>query len=505
MMKARMMPRPPLTDEQKAASASRDRRLFIEANPGSGKTTVAAERYGVLRFDPTADGSRAITAVSFTRSATGELARRVRGRWGSKVVAWPHRVLTIDGLVCAIVHHLLRQGDIRWIGGHTTLEVLDDWRGHSGYRWLKAGNNFRRVAVLDAKEQVTSVGRPVRESALGFGNKDKFHEHLGKGRCTHEDVRTVLNSTLRRDHLREKVTEYLASSVEHLVVDEVFDANSLDLALVKLCCDADICVTIVGDPWQALYGFRGAKPDLVPQVISQLGFASLPLSQSFRFQSDEMKAMASALRSSQPVSVPAGVDYEVVLASTWDALWAGPDHVLPLSFGGTRNQNDAAAIVLLDHLLHSHFSERAIFLPEALVLLGLDMEAYREDGPTVLSGVVETLTSGSQDAPVKALDHLRGAVKKLGAARRPQARAGETEQRQAARLAGLATRLASPEKLVPGMTIHQAKGREWNHVGVRLTAEQHARLEAGLDCDDESDRALYVALTRARYGVVHLN
>ena len=47
------MPRLPLTDEQKKASTSRDRRLFIEANPGSGKTTVAAERYGILRFDGT--------------------------------------------------------------------------------------------------------------------------------------------------------------------------------------------------------------------------------------------------------------------------------------------------------------------------------------------------------------------------------------------------------------------------------------------------------------------
>jgi DNA helicase-2/ATP-dependent DNA helicase PcrA len=47
------------------------------------------------------------------------------------------------------------------------------------------------------------------------------------------------------------------------------------------------------------------------------------------------------------------------------------------------------------------------------------------------------------------------------------------------------------------MTIHQAKGREWNHVGVRLSAGEIAILAGGLDPATESHRALYVALTRA--------
>lgn len=52
-----------------------------------------------------------------------------------------------------------------------------------------------------------------------------------------------------------------------------------------------------------------------------------------------------------------------------------------------------------------------------------------------------------------------------------------------------------------GMTIHQAKGREWDRVGVRLTDRERGRLAAGLDRDVESDRALFVALTRARFAV----
>jgi superfamily I DNA/RNA helicase len=43
------------------------------------------------------------------------------------------------------------------------------------------------------------------------------------------------------------------------------------------------------------------------------------------------------------------------------------------------------------------------------------------------------------------------------------------------------------------VTIHQAKGREWDRVGIRLTENQIARLHSGLDRDDEEDRKLYVA------------
>ncbi|MCA1702176.1 MAG: UvrD-helicase domain-containing protein [Actinobacteria bacterium] len=162
------MARLPLTDEQKTAICSGHPRLFIEAAPGSGKTTVAAERFGVLRFGRVAAPEGTMTAVSFTRSATSELRRRVRMRWGTSSLAWPHNVTTIDTLDCKIVQFLLRRQVIHWPGGHEALEVLDDWRGHRGYRWLIAGSN-RRVATINNVGTVTSFGMAVREPQLGFG------------------------------------------------------------------------------------------------------------------------------------------------------------------------------------------------------------------------------------------------------------------------------------------------------------------------------------------------
>jgi len=333
---------------------------------------------------------------------------------------------------------------------------------------------------------------------FGIGNKNYFESHLSSGICTHDDVRAVLRQALAHPSMRKHIQTYLSSFVRHLVVDEVFDANQLDLEIVELFSATGGEVTLIGDPWQALYGFRGARPDLVPRLIAAGGFASLPLSTSFRFETDEMRRIANELRAGAPVLLGPANEFDVLLASQWDDLWAGPPHVLPLSFGRMANLTDASAIVLLDHLVYSTFSRHAIFLPEALLLLGLDPHRYREDGPAALAGVTQVLVGASATAPTDALSALRVAIASLGAVRRPRASSAETEARQIERLNSLRIRLQATESLVPGMTIHQAKGREWNCVGLRLTPTEIARLASGLSAATEDDRRLYVAATRAR-------
>ena len=57
-------------------------------------------------------------------------------------------------------------------------------------------------------------------------------------------------------------------------------------------------------------------------------------------------------------------------------------------------------------------------------------------------------------------------------------------------------------ELVPGLTTHQAKGGEWDRVGLCLRPAEQAVLLAGLDPDEDLHRKLYVACTRARYETV---
>jgi hypothetical protein len=249
-----------LTTEQLIAAATPHRRVYIEAAPGSGKTTVAAQRFGVQRFN--GNDQRAVVAVSFTRSATAELRDRVLRRWGRSVLDWPHRVVTLDTIVCELLTHLLHTGHVRWPADHRELTVVDHWRVLLPTRW----SDWEPTVVLRTGQVVAQTVR--RASKANRPSTDDVRTALSEGYCTHQDARHVFETALAAPGVRDVVRTRLAQTARALIVDEIFDANALDLALVRLAADAGLEVTVVGDPWQALYAFRGARPEEVPALSS---------------------------------------------------------------------------------------------------------------------------------------------------------------------------------------------------------------------------------------------
>lgn len=485
-----------LTSEQKRAAANDSALAYIESAPGSGKTTVAAERYGVIRYAGGQDG-RGVRALSFARSARGELATRVRQRWGSGALRWPHKASTLDGLHCELVSHLLLDEEIRWIGGQKELVVLDSWHGQPGARPLTADLDYCRVARLNGRA-VATAGIRIGQPGYGYGNKQPHEAILAQGICTHDEVRRVLRDALSDHGLRPVVARYLQETTKGLIVDEVFDGNGLDLDIVQVAVEAGIPTTLIGDPWQALYEFRGAEPELVPQVVRDLGFRKYPVTESFRFRSPEMRDLAEQLRDGQGIRLPAGIpgEADVVLASQWRALWEVSDEVLPLAFGQTNNRTDAALALLLDPFVAAHFPYLHRAGLEPSTALGLDPDVVRNSLPQALETVLDRLSGGSADDAAGALILLRSNLREIGARSIP-ALPGDGERRRVEALLAFSKRLGQ-SRLVPGLTVHQAKGREWDSVAVHLTAGQQDRLAGGLTQEQAGDRAIYVALTRAR-------
>lgn len=491
-----------LTRQQKRAAACDVARAYIEAAPGSGKTTVAAERYGVLKHGGRRDG-RSVLALSFARSARGELAQRVRERWGGNALRWPDGASTLDGLHHRLITHLLRSEEIAWPGGHMELRVLDSWRGQAGARPLTAEYRYCRVARLHGRT-VTTAGRHIGRPTFGYGNKKPHETMLAAGICTHDEVRQVLEGALKHPGLREVIAEYLLTTTRAVIVDEVFDGNGLDLEIVRVAAEAGIPTTLIGDPWQALYEFRGAEPELVPGFITALGFERFPVTQSFRFDTEEMRTIADRLRAGDSVALDPGfvADSDVVLASRWRQLWDASEEVLPLAFGQIQNRTDAALALLLEPIAATRFGRLARAAPEAAAALNLSPEQLRQDVPGLSERVLDCIADGSDGAAAAGLVLLRSGLREMGGRSVP-ALTGDNEASRVAALVALAKRIDRPH-LVPGLTIHQAKGREWPSVAVALRPGQTARLAEGLRQDRSGDRELYVALTRARVAVRRL-
>ncbi len=496
-----------LTDEQRLAAASPRTNLFIEAGPGTGKTTVSAQRFGVQRFAAAhRHDTRAVVAVSFTRAATYNLRRRVQRLWGPGALTWPHRIVTLDSIMCDLLHDLMRQQlviwpntPMLWPDGNIKLDVRDSWNSTSGTVWTTAFYELylsgRQVGLRQAFASSKAARFP----------KATVAPLIEQGVCTHQDVRDILTLALQDPTSAARVRQRIGDTMRSLIVDEVFDANDLDIAIIENAIAAGISITLVGDPWQALYTFRGARPQAIPKLLKRTGVGTLKLTKSFRWQSAEQYNLATRLRSGQGLVLPTEqlngqLDVDVVLALYWAELWKFGGGVLPLAFHAFKGgYEEAAATLLLNHVTRNILDLDATYLNDALTALDMqDRDAPRKLEPE-LQNVVEILRPGGKSAVKAAYLQL---VKVIGSVSARELRAPHHNHTK--RLAQLQERLIFSGRPVPGLTTHQAKGGEWQVVGLCLRQDEQEALAAGLDSTQDLHRKIYVACTRARERTVEL-
>jgi len=484
-----------LTDAQVLAAAAQDRLVNVVSAPGSGKTTVAAERFGYQRY-LTGD-LRGVMGLTFNRAAAAELRRRIHARWGANCVRTAHRVVTFDHLHVDLLTRLLSEAKLAWPNGRTVLDVRNDYRGVKGFRVLPVGS-YLRIASLDSNRSIISNSRRLTKPETGIGGVDDHRAVLGAGIVSHDDVRSILRAAMQIDELQQSAADWLSVNYRALVIDEVYDADDLDLCVAYLAAEAGLSVTLIGDPWQALYKWRGARPELVEKLLNGTSdqFVAYEQPESFRFHGDQMPQLAADLRAGEGVTLPSitSTDIDVALARNWTQLWLVGDNILPLAFRTVNNATDAALTLLLDVVTRSRLGMEAHGREGAVTKLGLDREQLQAHQDEVFGALVADLRDGKDSFEV--LEALRELIKSFGV-RKPSRLSDEKEAIAAAQLGRLAARLNRPA-VVPGLTVFQAKGREWNRVGVVLSRAQAATLAAGLHGLDEEHCIIYVAITRAK-------
>ncbi|WP_166785613.1 MULTISPECIES: ATP-dependent helicase [Cryobacterium] len=483
-----------MSEEQAIASASGLSRVFIEAGPGSGKTVVAVQLFGVQRLaDPT--DSRSVVALSFTRSATSELRSRITRAWGPRASRSPHRVCTIDAFLNEIVCVLLASGEIGWPKGRIELDVIDDWKTVADMQYGLSG------ARLTMQDGVIGIERSWSSERKNRIQLTQFREKIESGICSHDDVRRVLSLYLQEAEGRRKLGVWLRNNFRCVVVDEVFDANQLDIDLLRIAVEANIEVSVIGDPWQALYGFRGARPDLIGDLVKGEKFERIVLTRSYRFETDTQLALANELRAGNPVELVSGtpMQCDVVLAHKWETLWSSSSAILPMAIKSGSSPQWAIASIILHAVVQAHFGIPGHHYKEAFRLVGIEGIVQINAATARLEPAVGHLTLFDEATALReSWDHAVGIIRELSGV-------VVLGQRAPSRLKPLRARLLEPGQLVIGMTVHQSKGREWDNVGVVFTESELQHVSKGLSVNSEPDRVCYVALTRARESTFLLN
>ena len=283
-----------LNPEQRQAATHPAEALLILAGAGTGKTTTLAARVAWL-VERGAAPERMLL-VTFTRRAARELLARARAFLGGEGQR-AGRVL--GGTFHSVAHRFVRRhadalglaAGFGVLDAADAADLLDLVRQEAGVG--QAGTRFpRKSTLLDIYSRTVNAQRPLREilaeafpwcerhgDALGPLFRDYGARKRALGVLDLDDLLLHWRALAQDDVIGAE----LRAGLDHVLVDEYQDVNGLQVDLVRALVADGTNVTVVGDDFQAIYGFRSASAEHILAFPKQFpGCASVTLERNYR-------------------------------------------------------------------------------------------------------------------------------------------------------------------------------------------------------------------------------
>src|SRR3990170_603307 len=265
-----MAPFIPTLQQQSILAHSLDCHARVLAGPGTGKsaTLVALIDQMLSGTDPPR-----IRLLTFTRAATGELAKKVSAH--PATVA--ERPSTIHSFAISVLVRNPGSGDLP-----EPLRIADDWE----YEEIVRPTLARRARVT-----VNRLDQLVREMAANWESllteedprvtpeeRSRFHGAWGEHHTIY--AYTLLHELpyAQRKALRDH-PDLAGVGYDLLIVDEYQDLNACDLDVIRLISERGCSIIGAGDDDQSIYSFRKAAPEGIRRFPDDYpGAADYPLS-----------------------------------------------------------------------------------------------------------------------------------------------------------------------------------------------------------------------------------
>ncbi len=277
-----------LTPEQLRAIRYSGRVLLVKAGPGTGKTFVLTERIAFLIESKKAQPSQ-ILALTFTNQAGREMQARLQARLREKA----------DDIFIGTFHRFCLKL-LREIKGED-YSVLDDSAQRVLVRELFPDLSERRLAqglnlLHQAKISLLSPEEVKADSSFPawfFSFYLAYQSRLKKeGLWDFADLIFELVKLLEQKDFSRQVLERF----RYIFVDEFQDLNYAQYQLVCRLAGKENHLFAVGDPDQAIYGFRGASPEYFYKLQKDFPEAEVvELTHSFRSSDQILKASCQVL------------------------------------------------------------------------------------------------------------------------------------------------------------------------------------------------------------------
>jgi DNA helicase-2/ATP-dependent DNA helicase PcrA len=323
-----------LTDEQREVASQGDGAFIVSAAAGSGKTHTVVRRAAALVAAGVAPEK--IVFLTFSRAACNELQERLDAQVEGVVASTTHSLaarLIRDHMPSKArrVQGAMKDADRRWALAYAQLALRPGQSGKGrpslysdalGLQWnLGAPPMDGTGAVISSKRLRIMVSRWKTEGATAewawahySGRRDEhpvayyaaaaynLYEHLLAapkrvgGFFPGSDFDDWLNWGLRCAG-KKVVKDAFAGC--HIIVDEAQDLNRVQYELISKLSAKASSVMLVGDDRQAIYGFRGARPDLFCKRAKSRKWERLSLSTNFRSGSAIVEAGSAVIANNE--------------------------------------------------------------------------------------------------------------------------------------------------------------------------------------------------------------
>lgn len=242
-----------LNGEQHMAVTAPDKTVAVIAGPGTGKTKTLVSKIAYL-IERLGVKPSEITAVTFTNKAAGEMRERLEKRLGGKRAVCG---LTV-GTFHAVCLRLLQEanGSVAVIDEADAIQLAE--------QVIKA----QKISMTPAK-LLREVSRCKQSGANASDSLPAsvfaaYEQRLADTGVTDLDGLLTKALTLWEEGA---VTPVQARRFHYLLVDEFQDINDIQYQLVRVWSEQGSGLFVIGDPDQAIYGFRGANPRCFAQLL----------------------------------------------------------------------------------------------------------------------------------------------------------------------------------------------------------------------------------------------
>lgn len=349
-----------LNEKQREAVLATDGPVLILAGAGSGKTRALTHRIAYLITQKKVLSDN-ILAVTFTNKAAKEMAQRIStllGGDGQFRMNWL-------GTFHAICVKILRREIEKASGISSDFTIYD--QGDS----LNAIKRVMKQLEISEKQYSPKAIRSFISSAKGelLDAKqyqkfafDHFQEIVARVYTGYQDMLRrgdaldfddLLMMTVKIMSDNPRILEKYRDKFRYILIDEYQDTNHAQYVLVKLLAEKHQNIFVIGDDWQSIYSFRGAKFQNILDFQKDYPKAkTIYLEENYRSTNPILEAAQAVIKNNEIRSdkslftnKPSGAPVTVVAAGDkYKEIDFILDEIVSLKIGEGRSYNDFAVL-----------------------------------------------------------------------------------------------------------------------------------------------------------------